>query len=206
MKTTLISLLATLLILETLNAQAESRSSNPCEDSVYLALKSKLPVGLSEDELTYFIEKDKECAGLIPGEPPPDLTLPDLDGNLVSLSDFRGTVVYLEFWGTWCKPCIDNIPLHLELRKRLRNKNVAFVFVALESNNLDGLKKLLKKREFSGIHLYAEGQAGNEEVQKYRINMVPTDVLIDQEGNLVSSFTKGPDKIEPDILELLEVN
>jgi thiol-disulfide isomerase/thioredoxin len=79
-----------------------------------------------------FLYQVNKMKALAPGQPAPALTLPDVDGNPVSLDDFRGKVVYLDFWGTWCYPCLQEIPHSLELEEEFGEEEVAFVYVALE--------------------------------------------------------------------------
>jgi thiol-disulfide isomerase/thioredoxin len=154
---------------------------------------------------------------LSPGMPAPDFALPDSSGNLVRLSDFKGKVVYLDFWGTWCYPCIQEIPDALELQKKYANKPVVFLYVALEYNeeNIAEWKNFiagknerfgnfLDNKPYPGIHVVAEKQFGNEKLRPYKISFAPTHVLVDQNGNIVSPRAERSEGIAYQIDELLE--
>lgn len=66
----------------------------------------------------------------IDGRPPaPDFALPDLDGNIVRFADFRGKVVLVNFWATWCPPCRDEIPSMERAWRRLKDEGVALLAV-----------------------------------------------------------------------------
>ncbi|MEL6135434.1 MAG: TlpA disulfide reductase family protein, partial [Bacteroidota bacterium] len=69
---------------------------------------------------------------LAPGKMAPDFTLPNAKGEPVSLSDYKGKIVYLDFWGTWCYPCIQEIPNALALKEQFDSDDVVFMYVALE--------------------------------------------------------------------------
>jgi thiol-disulfide isomerase/thioredoxin len=151
----------------------------------------------------YRAEKMKSLA---PGQPAPDLILPGLDGQEVSLSDFQGKIVYLDFWGTWCYPCLQELPHSLELEEEFGEEEVAFVYVALEYDSTDqerwrqfvtGEKALdyapfLEQRVYPGVHLLAEGQFNNPAIKPYLVNYAPTYVLIDQEGKIVKPRAPRP--------------
>ena len=154
---------------------------------------------------------------LSPGMPAPDLALPDSSGNIVRLSDFKGKVVYLDFWGTWCYPCIEDIPDALELQKKFRDKPVVFLYVSLEYNEeqIANWKRFIAGKDqrfanfvdfkpFPGVHLVAEKQFGNEVIKPYKINFTPTYVLIDKDGNLVSARADRAKGIVEKIEKLLE--
>jgi len=156
---------------------------------------------------------------LSPGMPAPDFLLPDSSGNLVRLSDFKGKVVYIDFWGTWCYPCVQEIPDAVELQKKYANKPVVFLYVALEydeeniaewKNFIAGKNErfgnFLDNKPFPGIHVVAEKQFGNEKIKPYKINFAPTHVLVDQNGNIVSARAKRSKGIADQIDELLEKN
>lgn len=154
---------------------------------------------------------------LAPGNPAPDFELPDSSGNIVRLSDFRGTIVYIDFWGTWCYPCIQEIPEALKLQEKYKNKPVTFLYVGMEydSTNIAEWKEFiagnnerfghfLDNKPFPGIHLVAEKQLNNENIKDYKLNFAPTHILIDDKGNIVHPRAKRSNEIHEDIDKLLE--
>lgn len=182
------------------------------------AFDKKMEQGFFEEENHLLYQNGvADYYALSPGMPAPDFSLPDSSGNLVRLSDFKGQVVYIDFWGTWCIPCIGEIPDALELQKKYANEPVVFLYVALEydEENIAEWKRfiagkhirsvnILDNKSFPGIHLVAEKQYGNEEIRPYKINLAPTYVLVDQSGNIISARAKRPNGIAEQIDELLE--
>jgi thiol-disulfide isomerase/thioredoxin len=74
---------------------------------------------------------------LAPGKPAPDFALPDSSGNILKLSDYKGKIVYVDVWGTWCGPCIEEIPDALKLQEAYDGKPIVFLYVALEYGKND---------------------------------------------------------------------
>lgn len=153
---------------------------------------------------------------LAPGKPAPDFALPDFKGDIVRLSDFQGKVVYIDFWGTWCSPCVEEIPDALKLQEKYKGKPVVFLYVALEydEENITYWKefisgenirsrKYLESKPFGGIHIVAEKQFGNETIKPYKINFAPTHVLVDPNGYIVNARANGPANIAEHIDKLL---
>lgn len=153
---------------------------------------------------------------LAPGEICPDFELPDRNGKNHKLSDYKGNIVYIDFWGTWCSPCIEEIPDALLLQDKYKGKPVVFIYVALEYdlNNINYWKsvingdekrfdKFLNGKSFPGIHLVAEKQFRNEFIAPYKINFAPTHVLVDKNGKIVASRAKNAKEVSNDIDKLL---
>ncbi|MCU0358541.1 MAG: TlpA family protein disulfide reductase [Cyclobacteriaceae bacterium] len=150
---------------------------------------------------------------LAPGKPAPDFALPDSSGNPVKLSDFRGKIVYVDVWGTWCGPCLQQIPEALKLQESYKDKPVVFLYVALEYDEKDitrwrkfiaGKYKRFLDKPFPGVHVVAEKQFGNEAMKPYKINFAPTHMLIDQNGTMVNPRAAGAKDIANEIDQLLE--
>ncbi len=125
------------------------------------------------------IAKEKIKVGL----PAPAFTLMDENGKPVSLSDFKGKWVMLDFWGTWCGWCIKGIPQMKEEYAKMGD-NVVFVSIACNDPK-DKWLEAIKKYEMNWVNLYSDDDSpADERVQLiYGIEGFPTKFLIDPEGN-----------------------
>ena len=109
----------------------------------------------------------------------PDVVFRALDGSSMTLSDFAGKIVLLNFWGTWCAPCLDEIPELVRLSHQFKNRGVEVVGVALDSGSPDDI------REFMAVHgMDYEIVIGDLSVVKSRFHVFgfPTSLLIDRQG------------------------
>lgn len=109
---------------------------------------------------------------------PVDLTLPDLDGKPVSLSDFRGKWVVVNFWATWCPPCLEEIPELIELHEQNRDRLVV-IGIDYEEVNMEYL------REFVDSHMMSYPVLKIDPVPITPLGQViglPTTYIISPEG------------------------
>lgn len=109
---------------------------------------------------------------------PIDFTLPDLDGNDVRLSSFKGNVVLVDFWATWCPPCRAEIPHLITLYETYKGKGFVVLGVGL-----DGEKELKDYAEEHSI-TYPILIGTKDLSQKYGITGIPTTYLIDKKGKI----------------------
>ncbi len=138
------------------------------------------------------------------GHPAPDFTLTDMKGKNVSLSSFKGKVVYIDFWATWCGPCIAEMPRSHELMEKFsKNKNVVFLYINVRDEK-ENWEKYVTKHKMKGIVLYANTKQSASLSQAYNFSGIPRYVLIDKNGNLINSNAKSPGSVEQDILKALQ--
>jgi len=144
---------------------------------------------------------------LKPGNPAPGFSLQNEQGKTVSLSNFKGKLVYIDFWGIGCGACIRDIQNYVPfLHKKYKDKNVVFVNICVDSNE-DDWKKGLLKYKLDGINLIAEGWAKNPVCKAYNVNALPHYILIDKKGNIAdnnapfaSELNGNPNQNEIDLL------
>ena len=121
----------------------------------------------------------------------PDFVLTDTHGNQVKLSDYRGKVVILDFWATWCPPCRRGIPDLIDLKKSYKNR-LAIIGISLDTDSKSDVVPFMKEYGINYKVVYGD----NDVVQKYgNIQSIPTTFIIDQSGNIVASFI-GLQRIE----------
>lgn len=119
------------------------------------------------------------------GEPAPGFTLKNEQGKNVSLSDFKGKAVYLDFWGVGCGPCIYDIDNYeKKLHEQYKGKNVVFVSICVDSNEPEWIAGMKKHNMNDGINLIAEGWTNNPVCKAYNVTGIPHYVLIDKEGKM----------------------
>lgn len=127
-----------------------------------------------------FLPGSEETAGLPAiGEPAPNFSAIDAEGNSVSLSDFRGQPVWLNFWGSWCPPCRAETPDMIAAYEQLRDEGLEIVAVSLEEPSSDAFAYA----ERSGMEYIVLSDPAREAIDgKYRVRSFPTHIFIDEAG------------------------
>ncbi len=135
----------------------------------------------------------KDYPPLVIDEKLPEVELLDINGYTTPLSRFEGKVIYLEFWASWCDPCIQQLPYTRELRKEYEGKDVIFVYISLDEEEEDW-KKMVEKKEIEGIHLHVNPnrQPDVDFINKCHVESVPTYFIIDKEGKLITINAPRP--------------
>lgn len=134
----------------------------------------------------------------------PDFVLTDVNGRSGKLSDYRGKVVILDFWATWCGPCRMQIPHFVELYKRYKDSGFEMIGVAMDRP--DAVRPLLKKYAVNYTNFI-----GNREVAtKYGgLRGIPTTFVITKEGRIFRKYVGVPPNarvvFEEDIKSLLSL-
>ena len=138
-----------------------------------------------------------------PGDKPaPSFTLEDLDGKQVSLSDFKGNVVILDFWATWCPPCVMEIPHFIELYEQYKDQGFAMVGISLDREGVGVVNSFVQKYRVNYPILMTDGQVD----KAYGgITSIPTTFVIDRAGKIRREYVGYRDKavFEADIKTLL---
>jgi peroxiredoxin len=111
----------------------------------------------------------------------PSFTLKDLNGKEVNLEDYRGKIVFINFWATWCLPCREEMPSMEKLYSKFKDSG----FTMLAVNIREGTKKVRAFKERFGLNfpilLDSDGRVGS----KYGVISIPTTYLIDREGYVI---------------------
>ncbi|MCW9013247.1 MAG: TlpA family protein disulfide reductase [Gammaproteobacteria bacterium] len=110
----------------------------------------------------------------------PDFSLPG-DKSAVKLSSFKGKVVYVDFWASWCKPCRKSFPFMNDMHKRYEKKGLKVIGINLDSEKADADRFLKKFPADFTVAYDAEGKTP----KTYKLSVMPTSYLIDRRGNMI---------------------
>ncbi len=139
---------------------------------------------------------------LMKGQPAVPFTFKDVEGNEVSLSDFKGRYVYIDLWATWCGPCVAEIPHLKKLEEHFRGRNICFVSISSDKK-WETWEKYVREREMEGVQLHM----GKDEKYMKEIHCegIPRFLLIDRDGNFINAnMTRPSDVRTREVLEGLE--
>lgn len=132
-------------------------------------------------------------------------------GGNTSLSDLKGSYVYMDIWATWCGPCIKEIPSLKRIEKQFEDKNIQFVSISVDEGRgykgdaaeaYKGWKKMITQKELSGIQLLADNGFNSDFIRAYKINGIPRFLLIDPEGNIIDADAPRPS--DPQLVNLFK--
>jgi len=128
-------------------------------------------------------------SGSRPGQPAVDITLKDLDGKTVNLAGFKGRVVMLNFFATWCPPCKVEIPDFIELQNEHGPAGLSIVGISLDQKGVESVKEFKRDFRINYPILYAGNQAQKIVDGVGGFRGIPTTVIINREGKIVKKFT-----------------
>lgn len=121
------------------------------------------------------------------GDKAPEIQLKSLgSGDIIQLSEHRGKVVFVDFWASWCPPCLESLPLYNDMYNELKDYGLEVIAVNLDENPQDGLDFLNKKPV---DYLVASDPKGTM-AEAYGLMGMPTSYLVDQQG-VVTMVHKG---------------
>ena len=149
-------------------------------------------------------------------EPAPDFTLKDLTGKKVSLTDLKGKIVVIDFWATWCLPCIQSFPgMQIAKNQYKNDPNVTFLLIDIKeknSNYKERIQKLLDENNYTfRVLLDEKGTDGlqNKVFKQYGLMAIPATIIIDNYGKIrIKKIGNDPemsaDEIAKEISDLIE--
>ena len=136
------------------------------------------------------------------GSEAPDFTLPDVNGNPVSLSSFRGKYVLVDFWAAWCPDCRKENPNIVSAWEKYKNKNFAILGVSLDRNR-DQWLAAIEKDKLTWTQVSDLKYWSSEAAVLYCIRWIPMSFLIDPEGKIVAIGLEG-EELHNKLEELLK--
>lgn len=138
--------------------------------------------------------------GLI-GAAAPDFSLLDMQGNKVTLSQFKGKVVIINFWATWCPPCREEMPSMEKLYRRFADKGLVMLALNVEDDGKELVADFLKKTPYSFPILLDEDQSVQE---TYGVFRFPESFIIDRNGQVVERIVGARDWLSGPTFKLID--
>ncbi len=155
------------------------------------ALSQPATVPLKENSRIY-VEQERT--------PFPDLAFYDGNGNARRLSDFQGKPVLVNFWATWCAPCIRELP-QLQTLSQEYSKSLHIITIAQDRKGFETITPFIKHHQLEHLDHYWDKK--NREFRKLGMRGLPMSFLIDAQGRLIATIQGEIDWLEPDVVAFL---
>lgn len=136
-----------------------------------------------------------------PVRPAPAGVFTDGDGNPVRLADFRGRVVLLNLWATWCVPCVLEMPALDRLQASLGGQTFTVLALSQDRDGIPAVVRFYEKYDFGNLGIYVDSEGGIG--RALRVGALPTSVIIDRDGNMVGELVGAAEWDAPEAKALI---
>ena len=137
----------------------------------------------------------------LPPSQAPDISFSDLSGNILGLADFRGQVVLVNYWATWCAPCLRELPSLVRLKEKLSDAEFRLLAISIDREGSEKVAPFLADNELDGLPTYLD-PSGRSAVA-LSVPGMPTTILIDRQGREVGRYTGATEWDEADAVALI---
>ncbi|MDH8702268.1 thiol-disulfide isomerase/thioredoxin [Dysgonomonadaceae bacterium PH5-43] len=160
---------------------------------------------VTEKQQKLFSSYIKKVADNVVDKVASDFTFKDIKGKKVSLSDFKGKLVYIDVWATWCGPCVREIPALKKLEEEYHSKNIVFMSISIDRDkDKQKWEDFVKKENLTGVQLFGGDASDDLLSSPYKVNAIPHFILIGKDGKIISE--KAPRPSSSEIKGLLDKN
>jgi thiol-disulfide isomerase/thioredoxin len=129
-------------------------------------------------------------SGLVAGAVFPDFDVKDLEGKPLSVSSYKGKVVLIDFWATWCGPCVAELPNVLKTYEKHHPKGLEVIGISLDQNK-ERLTKFISDKQVPWRQYFDGLGWQNKLGEKYGVNSIPATYLLDKEGKIIAKDLRG---------------
>jgi peroxiredoxin len=130
----------------------------------------------------------------------PNFYLKGLDGKKVELKSFKGKVVFLNFWATWCGPCREEMPSMDALYQQFKEKDFVFLTISVDYEGEKAVKKFIEKYHYTFPVLL---DPRSETLDLYEVKGIPTTIIIDKQGIMIGKAIGPRNWRKPEVISLL---
>jgi peroxiredoxin len=162
-----------------------------------VALGFAITFSLKQNDSIYKYSKQIAIEGELPA---PDFTLPGLNGELISLSDFKGYVVLVNVWATWCPPCVYEMPSMEKLYQKFKSDHFKILAISIDLPGAKAVAPFMKKHNLTFEALI--DPAGTIQTA-YGVYGIPQSFIIDKQGNIIKKIIGPIDWATPEIFRFL---
>ena len=135
------------------------------------------------DYANFIADLNEQIRRVQPGQNAFKFTFPDVNGKPVSMSDFKGKIVYLDFWASWCSPCLEEFPDMKKVYAQIDTSKTVFISIGLDQDK-EVWESSLNRFDLPWINIYGGKEFQNELFKKYRGGGIPLTVLIGKDGKI----------------------
>ncbi len=155
-------------------------------------LKQEFPDSNPVKALKQQEEAEKVQAALVEGAKFPDFAEKDVAGKPISVSNYKGKVVLVDFWATWCPPCRAELPNVLKTYENYHSKGFEIVGISLDQSE-EKLTSFTKDKNMTWQQFFDGKGWGNKLAAKYGVQSIPATFLLDREGKIIGKGLRGED-------------